>query len=136
LVRAFDPDLQYVVIEGHSPVDAGWHVLPMALTGNLTSIRTRTVRRVRFDICVSPQEAIDAGSELDESDQGWLYAWQVPLKPPSDLMLSQKQGRSRVAAMRGVGVTLLIDLPHRRETSVLWSPDRHLLNTALDRLGH
>ncbi len=90
---------------------------------------------MRFDLCVSPQEAIDAGPELDQSDQGWLYAWQVPGKPPEHLALSQKQGPSRSAAMRGVGVTLLIDLPHRRETAVLWSPDRPHLMAALNRLG-
>ena len=42
----------------------------------------RAVRRIRFDMCMSPHEAIDAGPELDDSDQGWLYAWQVPLEPP------------------------------------------------------
>ncbi|WP_297627024.1 hypothetical protein [Nocardia sp.] len=47
---------------------------------------------------------------------------------------SQKQGRSRAAAMRGIGVTLPIDLPHRRESAVLWSPDRYLLDAAVDRL--
>jgi len=40
----------------------------------------------------------------------------------------------RVAAMRGIGITLLTDLPHRRKTFVLWSPDRPLLDAALDRL--
>jgi hypothetical protein len=73
--------------------------------------------------------------ELDESDQGRLYAWQVPVQPPWDLMLGWKEVRSRMAAMRGVGITLLIELPHRRETTVMWSPDRPHLNAALDRLG-
>ncbi|GAB2532679.1 hypothetical protein GCM10027167_41980 [Nocardia heshunensis] len=134
LVRAFDPELPYVVIEGHSPVTPGWHILPMALTGNPESIRTRTIRRIRFDICLSPKELIEAGPQLDESDQGWLYAWQVPTEPPSHLALSTKEGRPRRAAMRGIGVTLLIDLPHRRETALLWSPNRHLLDAASQRL--
>ncbi len=124
------------MIEGHSPIGAGWHAHPVALTGDPTSMRTRTVRGIRFDLCLSPQEAIDAGPELDHSDQGWLYAWQVPRKPPQHLMLSQKHGPARRSAMRGVAVTLLIDLPHRRETAVLWSPDRRQLEAALNRLGH
>ncbi|MGV9674027.1 hypothetical protein ACWDSJ_01990 [Nocardia sp. NPDC003482] len=134
LVRAFDPDLPYVVIEGHSPMTPGWHAHPIALSGDPESVRTRTVRCVRFDLCVGPREAIDAGPELDRSDQGWLYAWQVPRKPPEHLTLSRKHGPARRAAMRGVGVTLLIELPHRGETAVLWSPDRARLDTALRRL--
>lgn len=134
LVRALDPELRYVVIEGHSPVTTGWHRLPMALTDKNESVRTRMVRRIRFDICMSPQEAIQAGPELDDSGQGWLYAWQVPTEPPRDLVLSHKEGRSRRAAMEGIGVTLLIDLPHRAETAILWSPDRHVLDASLERI--
>lgn len=136
LVRAFDPDLPYVVIEGHSPVRPGWHALPVPLTGEPISLRTRTVRNVRFDMRVSPQDAIDAGAELDNSDQGWLYAWQVPTEPPANLMLSQKQGHARTAALRAAGVALFIDLPHSGETAVLWSPQRELLDAAVGRLAH
>ncbi|MFF0614088.1 hypothetical protein ACFYUD_36025 [Nocardia tengchongensis] len=134
LVRAFDPALPYVVIEGHSPAQPGWHRLPIALTDKGESIRTRTVRRIRFDICVSPREAIEAGPELDNSDQGWLYAWQVPTEPPEYLVLSDKEGRSRRAAMDGIGVTLLIDLPHRGETAIVWSSSRDVLDSAVERL--
>ncbi|MFF2554595.1 hypothetical protein ACFVUS_26580 [Nocardia sp. NPDC058058] len=106
----------------------------MALTGNGESLQTRMVRRIRFDLRMTPQEAIQAGPELDNSDQGWLYAWQAPTEPPQDLVLSHKEGRSRTAALEGVGVSLLIDLPHRNETAVLWSPTRHILNAAVERL--
>ena len=82
LVQAFDRGLRYVVIEGHSPASPGWHRLPMTLTDKEKPTRMRAVRRIRFDMCMSPHEAIDAGPELDDSDQGWLYAWQVPLEPP------------------------------------------------------
>lgn len=36
--------------------------------------------------------------------------------------------------MYGIGVTLLIELPHRVETAVLWSPRRHVLDAALEWL--
>ncbi|MFB7719447.1 hypothetical protein [Nocardia sp. NPDC056100] len=134
LVRAFDPALLYVVIEGHSPARPGWHRLPIALSGNGESIRPRTVRGIRFDLCVSPREAIEAGPELDESDQGRLYAWQVPTEPPDYLVLSDKEGRSRRAAMDGIGVALLIDLPHRRETAIVWGSSRDVLESAVERL--
>jgi hypothetical protein len=106
----------------------------MALTDKQEPTRMRTVRRIRFDICMSPHEAIEAGPELDEGDQGWLYAWQVPREPPQHSVLSHKEGRSRRAAMDGIGVALLIDLPHRGETAVLWSPSRHTLDGSLQRL--
>lgn len=86
-------------------------------------------------MCMSPQEAIHAGPDLDEGDQGWLYAWQVPTEPAVDVVLSHKEGRPRRAAMYGIGVTLLIDLPHRGETAVLWSPRRHVLDASLERLS-
>ena len=94
----------------------------------------RTVRSIRFDICMSPHEAIEAGPLLDDSDQGWLYAWQVPCEPPQHLALSHKEGRSRRAAIAGIGVALLIDLPHSGETAALWSPSQHILNGSLGRL--
>jgi hypothetical protein len=134
LVRDFDPDQPFVVVEGHAPIGAGWHALPMPLTSSPAPARTRTGRRVRFDLLISPQEAIDAGPEFDQSDSGWLYAWQTPIPPPPNLTLSDKNDRARAAAMRRIGVMLLIDLPHRAETAVLWSPDHAILEAALDRL--
>jgi hypothetical protein len=50
------------------------------------------------------------------------------------LRLSDKTGEPRAAALRRAGVSLLIDLPHRAETAVLWSPDRGTLDAALRRL--
>jgi hypothetical protein len=125
--------LPYVVIEGHSPVKPGWHRLPISLTDKGESIRTRTVRHIRFGLCVGPREA-EAGPELDDSDQGWLYAWQVPTEPPQCLVLSQKEGRSRSAAMKGIGVALLVDLPHRGETAIVWGSSRNVLDSAVERL--
>jgi hypothetical protein len=83
---------------------------------------------------MAPEEVVDAGPDLDAADQGWLYAWQTPRQPPQHLRLGDKHGEARAAALRGAGVTLLIDLPHRGETAVLWSPDRATLDAALRRL--
>jgi hypothetical protein len=134
LVWAFDPGQPFVVVEGHSPAGFGWHAVPIPLTGTTASTKLRTVRRTRFDLLLSPQELIDAGPELDVADAGWLYAWQTPNPPPQNLILSDRTDRGRRAAMQGAGVSLLIDLPHRKETAVLWSPTHGHLHAALDRL--
>lgn len=134
LVRAFDPMHRHVVIEGHSPVRAGWHTLPVTLTSESAEVQKRSVRNVRFDLLLTPEEVVGIGPDLDAADQGWPYAWQTPREPPQHLRLSDKHGEARAAALRGAGVTLLVDLPHRGETAVLWSPDRATLDAALGRL--
>jgi len=134
LVRAFDPTRRHIVLEGHSPIGAGWHDLPITLASESADVHNRSVRNVRFDLLLTPKEIVDAGPDLDAADQGWLYAWQTSHQPPKHLRLSEKHGEARTAALRGANVTLLIDLPHRGETAVLWSPDRAILDAALQRL--
>ncbi len=102
LVRAFDPAQRHVVIEGHSPISAGWHQLPVALTSASAEFQSRSVRNVRFDILLTPEEVVDAGPDLDAADQGWLYAWQTPRQPPLHLRLGDKHGEARAAALRGL----------------------------------
>jgi hypothetical protein len=121
------------VVEGHSPIDTGWHTLPIPQTGSPASARAKTARRVRFDLLLSPQEAMDAGPEFDQADSGGLYAWQTRVPPPPNLTLSDKNDHARTAALCSVGVSLLIDLPHRRETAVLWSPEHAVRQAALHR---
>ncbi|HEV3362404.1 MAG TPA: hypothetical protein VG247_36790 [Pseudonocardiaceae bacterium] len=134
LVRAFDPAHRHVVIEGHSPIGTGWNHLPVTMASASADVQNRSVRNLRFDLLMAPEEVVDAGPDLDAADQGWLYAWQTPRQPPQHLRLGDKHGEARAAALRGAGVTLLIDLPHRGETAVLWSPDRATLDAALRRL--
>ena len=134
LVCAFDPALPHVVIEGHSPVPPGWHSLEIPLAEGHGPIGLRSVRRVRFDLLLSPQEAIASASELDGADHGGLFAWQAATVP-THLTLSVLDGDAREAARRSAGVTLMIDLPHRKETAVLWSPERTALEAAIVRLS-
>src|SRR3954470_11814830 len=94
LVRAFDPALPHVVIEGHSPVAPGWHCLEIPLAAGHGPTGLRSVRRVRFDLLLSPQEAIASASVLDVADHGGLFAWQATTAS-AHLALSMLDGDAR-----------------------------------------
>ncbi len=68
------------------------------------------------------------------ADHGGLFAWQATAAP-THLALSMVDGNAREAARRSAGVTLMIDLPHRNETAVLWSSERSTLEAGMARLG-
>jgi hypothetical protein len=135
LVRAVDPDLEFVVIERHSSASSEWSNLPLPLSRFPAAHLARTVRTVRFDALLTPAELIAAAPDFDAADQGWLFLWQTATFPPPYLSLQDKTDRAREDAMRGVGVTLLIDLPHLGETAKLSSPGEQALTAALERLS-
>ncbi|MFD6094146.1 hypothetical protein ACFWGN_18690 [Oerskovia sp. NPDC060338] len=133
LVRALDLEVPFVVIEGHLPFRSGWHDVDIPLAAPDVA-GVRRVRGLRYDLLMSPAEVLDAADELDRAGQGWLFAWQAIRMPPPDLLLDGKSGRARSAAVRGCGVTLILDLPHADESAVLTSPDRTRLLGAVGRL--
>lgn len=83
----------------------------MPRTSRPVSARTRTVRRRPARPAPEPPRS-DAGPEFDKGDSGWPTR-SSSHPPPPNLMLSDKKDRARAAAMRRIGVMLLIDLPHR-----------------------
>jgi len=134
LMWAFDPAVPHVVIEGHSPARPGWHGLPVPVTTGDPAPRPRTVRSLRFDLLLSPAEAIALGTHVDQADQGGLFAWQTSRRPPDFLSLLDVGHRARGQVMRNLAISLVIDLPHSKESAVLQSPRREHLETALTRL--
>lgn len=135
LVRAFDPGQPFIVLEGHSPGGGGWQRLAVPLAATEGSLSTHRVRGMRFDLLLTPDEALEVADALDVPfPDGGLFAWQTPTEPPSALRLLGRDHRARASASKDVGVTLMIDQPHAEETAVLWSPTQILLEGALDRL--
>jgi len=132
--RALDPAVPHVVIEGHSPAPVGWHgvSVPIAIGDPVAGLRM--VRTLRFDLLLSPTEALALGAQFDHADQGGLFAWQTGRRPPDSFSLLALEHRARAPAMRGLAISLVIDLPHSTETASLQSPEREHLETALTRL--
>jgi hypothetical protein len=133
LLAALDPDLPFVVIETWDG-DPGWHEATVRV-GATGELRTRTVRRNSFDLLLSPKEAVEIGQYLRVQgvSGGGLTCYQFRARPRSDFRLPA-QPKARSDAMRGLGVELLIDLPHHGEVAVVSSPARSALDAFVARL--
>jgi hypothetical protein len=122
LLRTLDPLMPYVLIETWDG-KSEWHEATVSV-GPDDEPRSRLVRRHRFDLLVSPAEAVEIGVHLSaEARDGWggLGCFQFRRRPRSTFHLPDSP-RSRADAMRGQGVELEIDLPHDGEVAVVRSP--------------
>jgi hypothetical protein len=134
LIVALDPAEPFVVVEGHAPARGDWLELPVPITADPASVGTRTVRRLRFDLLLTPEEVRRIGVQWDRAEDGGLYLWQSSKRPPTDTRLLDKDGTSWVSAVRGLGVSLVIQLPHRGETAKLSATDEQRLEAARLRI--
>ena len=126
LLSALDPGAGFVLIETWDGIP-GWHDALVTI-GAAQEPRTRLVRHHRFDLLVTPTEAIEIGQQLRSQGiaGGGLGCYQFPERPRPDFRLPE-DARARADAMRGQGVVLRIDLPHDGEVAVAWSPMKEQL---------
>lgn len=134
LLAALNPDSAYVLIETWDG-DRDWHEAVVSV-GVGEEPRTRVVRKHRFDVLVSPEEATAIGRHLHAqgvSGRGFR-CYQFRQRPRADFRLPHyPQGCAD--AMRGQGVELAIDLPHDMEVAVVSSPSKAALSHYLRRLA-
>ena len=135
-MQALDPAVPFVVIEGYSPLTSDkWQKFPVSLSDDGEEPRLGLVRGVRFDLLMSPAEAVASAPRMDRYFQGsGFYMWQSDRRPPEYLHLLQLEHPARTAAIKGVGVSLLINVHHVWDTGIMWSPTHEGLLAAVERL--
>lgn len=134
LLASLDRSAPFVLIETWDGY-LDWHEAVVSV-GSDDGPRPRTVRRHTFDLLVTPTEAVEIGRQLRGQGVagGGLVCYQFRSRPHADFRLPD-QGRRRADAMRGLGVELMIDLPHDGEVAVVSSPDKAVLEGYAARLG-
>lgn len=136
IARAVDPGLEFVVVEDHCVVDWRWRTLEAPLSDHSHPPVSRwTVRRMSLDLLLTPAQLRDAARELQTATDGGALVWQSSRRPPDGFALRAKQGPARAAAIRGLDIRLVIDVPHDGEVAVLTAPTEALLVQALERLA-
>lgn len=137
ITRAVDPGLDFVVVEDHCAVDWRWQTLEVPLSDQPGSTAHHwTVRRMSLDLLLTPAQLTDAAPELQTATDGGALVWQSSRRPPGAFALRDKHGPARAAAMRGLDIRLVIDVPHDGEVAVLTAPTEALLVQALERLAN
>jgi hypothetical protein len=135
ITRAIDPGVDFVVVEDHCAADRRWRTLEVPLSDRSDSPARRwTVRRVSLDLLLTPAQMADAAPELQTATDGGALIWQSSRRPPDAFALRDKHGPARAAAIRGLDIRLVIDIPHDGELAVLTAPTEALLVQALERL--
>ncbi|MGI4896386.1 MAG: hypothetical protein ACRYF3_14865 [Janthinobacterium lividum] len=136
LTAAMDPDVAFVVVEGHLALGINeWQPSALPLSRR-SSQRQHTwmTRRVSFDLLMTPLELTGAAEELRSATDGGALLWQAGRRPPAAFFLDSKHGAALAAAMRGLDIRLIIDLPHDGETALMTGRTPDLLHEAIDRL--
>jgi hypothetical protein len=133
LMAALNPVLDVVVVEDASGGGPGWYDAQVALGGEPTT--THRVRGVTFDLLVTPSRALEVGPSLRTSGSGQLFCWQAARLPgDKHFRLSTKRASGMRSAMAGLGIELVIDLPHDAEVAVLSAQEESVALAAARRL--
>jgi hypothetical protein len=135
LLSALDPDWPFVLIETRDG-NSDWHEATVSV-GPQDQPRLRLVRHHRFDLLVTPAEAIEIGRHLHAQGVGGgrLGCYQFRQRPRATFRLPD-YSRPRADAMRrGQRVDLAIDLPHDGEVAVVWSPNKTAVIEYVQRLA-
>lgn len=134
LLGGLDPALPFVLIETWDG-QSDWHEAAVSV-GPDEPPRRRIVRSHRFDVLVTPAEAIEIGAHLHAQglSGGGLGCFQFRVRPPATFRLPE-WSKGRANAMRGQGVELAIDLPHDDEVAVVSSPTESNLLEYVRRLS-
>lgn len=134
LLGALDPGWPFVLIETWDG-NSGWHEATVSV-GAHDEPRLRLVRRHRFDLLVTPSEAIGIGRHLHAQGPagGGLRCYQFRRRPGAAFRLPDDP-RGRAGAMRGQGAVLAIDLPHDGEIALVCSPDKTAVTEYVQRLA-
>ena len=137
LALALDPLCQFVVLEDHAAVGRKWRAVRVPLNESESgSVDDVQVRLVRMDLLMTPEQFRRDALKLQESSGGGgALIWQTTRKPPAGFRLSEKEGAARAAAVRGLDVRLIIDLPHDGELAVIAAASEQEARAAATRLG-
>lgn len=133
LLEGLDPAFPFVLIETWDG-QRDWHEATVSV-GRDEAPRRRIVRYHRFDVLVSPAEAVEIGAHLHAQglSGGGLGCFQFRERPRATFRLPE-WSKGRADAMRGQRVELSIDLPHDGEVAVVCSPTESNLLAYVRRL--
>jgi hypothetical protein len=131
LLGALDPTVPFVLIECGNP-RRGWHDALVTI-GPESSPVSRRVRNVSFDVLTTPAEASGLGPLLRADHDGRLRAIQLTRQPSAHFRLPMVD-RGLARAMRGLGVHLIIDLPHDGEIANIRATQASVLRAFTGRI--
>ncbi|WP_234659983.1 hypothetical protein [Agromyces marinus] len=120
LAAALNPGLEFVILEDHAAVGWDWRSVRVPVNESETGfVEDVAVRFVRMDLLMTPDQFRRHALKLQSGSDGGALIWQLSRKPPVNFRLSDKEGDARAAAIRGLDIRLIIDLPHDGEVAVI-----------------
>jgi hypothetical protein len=131
LKSLLEPTLPHVWIDGHRPRrQIEWQRAKVPLTSGTTY--ELLTRNLTFDLQLSTEDFIGLLPEFEDSGMVLLQSSRaIPNALEIQKLLTNP---SRWRILQQNGVELMFDLPHKHETAVVSSPDRALLERALNRV--
>ena len=134
LASALEPSAGHVLLSGHRPLaGAGWIEARVPLTSD-QALRPNLLRvsRLQFDALLTTDEFLGVVERLD--GVGGLVR-QFAKLPSDDVNLDDPRATVRMARYRAFGLRVGFDLPHARESALIFAIDEETLSMALSRLG-
>lgn len=136
LTAAVNPELGFVVLEDHAAVGWAWRTIRIPVNESETGfVSDVAVRHVRMDLLMTPDQFRRDASKFEDASDGGALIWQTSRKPPVSFRLSDKEGDARAAAVQGLGIRLIIDLPHDGEVAVIAAASEAEAHAAATRLS-
>jgi len=136
LAAALNPELRFVVLEDHAAVGWDWRTMRVPVNESETGfVNDVAVRLIRMDLLMTPDQFRRDASKLQDATDGGALLWQTRRQPPANARLSDKAGPARAAAIQGLGIGLIIDLPHDGELAVIAAASEAEARAAVARLG-
>lgn len=136
-----DPEVPWVLIERHWPVSYGFHEmrLPLSPLSLEQPLRVRA-RGVEMDLLFRTSEFLEVVDEFEAAADGGLLLAQLDAEPKNHVRLFDKLNDSTMTRQsstemkRGLGVRLLLDVPHSGEVSVISGLDPSDVRHAWERV--
>src|SRR5690348_1723121 len=122
LASALEPSAGHVLLSGHSPLTGtGWIEARVPLTSD-EALQPNPLRvsRLRFDALFTTDGFLGVVERLD--DVGGLVR-QFAKLPGDDLNLDDPRAAVRMARYRAFGLRIGFDLPHARESALIFALD-------------
>ena len=135
LAAALNPELGFVVLEDHAAVGWVWSVVPVPVNQSDSGLVDHAaVRLLRMDLLMTPHQFQREASKLQDAGNGGALIWQASRQPPASFRLSDKDDHARAAAVQGLDIRLIIDLPHDGEVAVIAAASEAEARAAAARL--
>jgi hypothetical protein len=134
LAAALEPSGGHVMLSGHSPLGgAGWIEAMVPLTPD-QALQPDVLRvsRLQFDALLATGQFLDAAERLRHVG-GLVRQFAKP--PRHDVSFDDRRAAVRMSRYRAFDLRVGFDLPHARESALIFSVEEATLSTALSRLG-